>query len=148
MYKRQLPVFDSVKKCFTEVENMIDAGRAKAVWTISSGGVAEGIAKMCFGNRIGFEFAGKLSEEELFLPHYGAFIIEIEGDVNEGETLLGKTKPEYNIFTSKYTLSLDSLQQTWESKLEPVFPCRIKTALTAVESYSYDAKKSAFPRCV
>ena len=140
-----LPVFDSVKKCFTEVENMIDAGRAKAVWTISSGGVAEGIAKMCFGNRIGFEFAGKLSEEELFLPHYGAFIIEIKGDVNEGETLLGKTKPEYNIFTSKYTLSLDSLQQTWESKLEPVFPCRIKTALTAVESYSYDAKKRAFP---
>ena len=140
-----LPVFDSVKKCFTEVENMIDTGRAKAVWTISSGGVAEGIAKMCFGNRIGFEFAGKLSEEELFLPHYGAFIIEIEGNVNEGETLLGKTKPEYNIFTSKYTLSLDSLQQTWESKLEPVFPCRIKTALTAVESYSYDAKKRAFP---
>ncbi|MGN1480988.1 phosphoribosylformylglycinamidine synthase [Porcipelethomonas sp.] len=140
-----LPLFDSVKKCFADVEEMIDSKRAKSVWTISSGGVAEGIAKMCFGNRIGFAFENKLSEEELFLPYYGAFIIEIDGEPKENETLLGKTKSEYNIFTKNYTLSLDSLQQTWESKLEPVYPCRIKTALSAVESYEYNAKKRAFP---
>ena len=100
---------------------------------------------MCFGNRIGFEFQRKLTENELFMPHYGSFIIELDGAEKDGETVIGKTTEEYNIFTKDYTLSLDSLQKTWESKLEPVFPCRIKTVLSAVESYEYDAKKRVFP---
>ena len=143
--ENSLPVFDSVKACFKQVEEMIESGRAKAVWTVSGGGIAEGLAKMCFGNRIGFEFERKLTEEELFMPHYGAFIIELNGAEMDGETAIGKTTEEYNIFAKDYTLSLDSLQKTWESKLEPVFPCRIKTVLSAVESYEYDAKKRAFP---
>lgn len=140
-----LPVFESVRNCFKQVEEMIENGRAKAVWTVSGGGIAEGIAKMCFGNRIGFKFERKLTENELFMPHYGAFIIEIEGAETEGETVIGKTTEEYNIFAKDYTLSIDSLQKTWESKLEPVFPCRIKTALSAVESYEFEAKKRVFP---
>lgn len=140
-----LPVFESVRNCFKQVEEMIETGRAKAVWTISGGGIAEGIAKMCFGNRIGFKFERKLTENELFMPHYGAFIIEIEGAETEDEIFIGKTTEEYNIFAKDYTLSLDSLQKTWESKLEPVFPCRIKTALSAVESYEFETKKRAFP---
>ncbi|MCM1227294.1 MAG: phosphoribosylformylglycinamidine synthase [Clostridium sp.] len=140
-----LPVFDSVKACFKQVESMIESGRAKAVWTVSGGGIAEGIAKMCFGNRIGFEFAKKLDENELFMPHYGSFIIELEGKAEENENVIGRTMEVYNIFAKDYTLSLDSLQKTWEYKLEPVFPCRIKTVLSAVESYEFDAKKRAFP---
>ena len=54
---------------------------------------------MCFGNRIGFAFENRPSEEELFLPHYGSFIIEIDGEALENEIVLGKTKQEYNIFT-------------------------------------------------
>ena len=140
-----LPVFESVRNTFTYVENMIDEGRAKAVWTLGGGGVAEGIAKMCFGNRIGFKFETKLSEEELFMPHYGAFIIEIDGEAADGEVVLGKTVHDYNIFTHNCTLSLDSLQKTWEDKLEPVYPCRIKTSLAAVEAYEHNATKRAFP---
>ncbi|MBE6845751.1 MAG: phosphoribosylformylglycinamidine synthase [Ruminococcus sp.] len=140
-----LPIFESVRNTFTYVENMIDEGRAKAVWTLGGGGVAEGIAKMCFGNRIGFKFETKLSEEELFMPHYGAFIIEIDGEAADSEVVLGKTVHDYNIFTHNCTLSLDSLQKTWEDKLEPVYPCRIKTSLAAVEAYEHNASKRAFP---
>jgi len=140
-----LPVFESVRNTFAYVEKMIDEGRAKAVWTLAGGGVAEGIAKMCFGNRIGFKFETKLSEEELFMPHYGSFIIELEGDAAEGETVLGKTMEDYNIFTFNCTLSLESLQKTWEDKLEPVYPCRIKTSLAAVESYKHEASNRVAP---
>ena len=37
-----LPVFESVKECFKQVEEMIETGRAKAVWTVSGGGIAGG----------------------------------------------------------------------------------------------------------
>ena len=131
-----LPKFDSIKKCFDKVEKIISDGRANAIWTNGYGGIAEGIAKMCFGNKIGFEFTSHLSGEELFRPCYGAFIIELNGAAADGENVIGKTIEDYKILCRDYTVSLDNLQRVWEAKLEPVFPCRIKTTDTTPETYS------------
>ena len=131
-----LPKFDSIKECFDKVEKIISDGRANAIWTNGYGGIAEGIAKMCFGNKIGFEFTSHLSGEELFRPCYGAFIIELNGAAADGENVIGKTIEDYKILCRDYTVSLDNLQRVWEAKLEPVFPCRIKTTDTTPETYS------------
>ena len=131
-----LPKFDSIKQCFDKVEKIISDGRANAIWTNGYGGIAEGIAKMCFGNKIGFEFTSHLSGEELFHPCYGAFIIELNGAAADGENVIGKTIEDYKILCRDYTVSLDNLQRVWEAKLEPVFPCRIKTTDTTPETYS------------
>lgn len=140
-----LPVFASLKNCFDKVEKLIAEGRANAVWTLGYGGVAEGIAKMCFGNRLGFEFSAHLTATELYKHCYGAFIVEVLGNAQDGEFVIGKTISDYKIFTEKYTVNLDSLQRAWESKLEPVFPCRIRTTDTTPQTYSYEntEKKSA-----
>ena len=131
-----LPKFDSIKECFDKVEKIISDGRANAIWTNGYGGIAEGIAKMCFGNKIGFEFTSHLSGEELFRPCYGAFIIELNGAAADVENVIGKTIEDYKILCRDYTVSLDNLQRVWEAKLEPVFPCRIKTTDTTPETYS------------
>ena len=131
-----LPKFDSIKECFDKVEKIISDGRANAIWTNGYGGIAEGIAKMCFGNKIGFEFTSHLSGEELFRPCYGAFIIELNGAAADSENVIGKTIEDYKILCRDYTVSLDNLQRVWEAKLEPVFPCRIKTTDTTPETYS------------
>ncbi|WP_295081486.1 phosphoribosylformylglycinamidine synthase [Ruminococcus sp.] len=131
-----LPKFDSIKACFDRVEQIIKDDRANAIWTNGYGGFAEGIAKMCFGNKIGFEFTSRLSGRELFKPHYGAFIIELKGDAKDGETVIGKTVSDYKILCMDYTVSLDNLQRIWEGKLEPVFPCRIKTTDATPQTYS------------
>ena len=131
-----LPKFDSLKACFDKVEKLIADDRANAIWTNGYGGFAEGIAKMCFGNKLGFEFTSRLSGKELFKPYYGAFIIELKGDAKDGETVIGKTISDYKILCLDYTVSLDNLQRIWEGKLEPVFPCRIKTTDTTPQTYS------------
>ena len=131
-----LPKFDSIKACFDRVEQIIKDDRANAIWTNGYGGFAEGIAKMCFGNKIGFEFTSRLSGKELFKPHYGAFIIELKGNAKDGETVIGKTVSDYKILCMDYTVSLDNLQRIWEGKLEPVFPCRIKTTDATPQTYS------------
>ncbi|MDE5771852.1 MAG: phosphoribosylformylglycinamidine synthase [Ruminococcus sp.] len=140
-----LPVFASLKNCFDKVEKLIAEGRANAVWTIGYGGVAEGIAKMCFGNRLGFEFSAHLTPSELYKSRYGAFIVEVLGNAHNDEFVIGKTISDYKIYTQKYTVSLDSLQRVWEGKLEPVFPCRIRTTDTTPQTYSHEntKKKSA-----
>ena len=139
--ENSLPVFDSVKTVFDKVEKIIADGRAKAVWTVGYGGVAEGIAKMCFGNKIGFNFTSKLSSDVLFKACYGSFIIELCGDAEPDEFVIGNTQKEYKIYNFDYSVNMDSLQRTWENKLEPVFPCRIKTVDTTPEIYSYSSKK-------
>ncbi len=148
-----LPVFDSVKAVFDKVEAVIAADRAAAVWTVGYGGIAEGVAKMCFGNKLGFEFVSRLGGDKLFKPCYGGFIIELNGDAAADEEVIGKVTDNYQIRTLDYIVSLDSLQRTWESKLEPVFPCRIKTTEATPETYTYkrsltasSAEKFAKPR--
>ncbi|WP_294752424.1 phosphoribosylformylglycinamidine synthase [uncultured Ruminococcus sp.] len=131
-----LPKFDSIKACFDKVEKIIADDRANAIWTNGYGGFAEGIAKMCFGNKLGFEFTARLSGRELFKPCYGAFIIELKGDAKDGENVIGKTISDYKILCLDYTVNLDNLQRIWEGKLEPVFPCRIKTTDTTPQTYS------------
>ena len=131
-----LPVFDSVKACFDKVEKLIADGRAAAVWTIGYGGVAEGIAKMCFGNKLGFEFTQRLSGKQLYKRGNGGFIIELTDSANNSEELIGKTISDYKVAAMDYTVSLDNLQRVWEGKLEPVFPCRIKTTNATPEVYA------------
>jgi len=136
-----LPVFASLKKCFDKVEKLISEGRANAVWTNGYGGIAEGIAKMCFGNRLGFEFSAHLTPAELYKPCYGAFIVEVMGNAQNDEFVIGKTISDYKIYTQKYTVNLDSLQRAWEGKLEPVYPCRIRTTDITPQAYSYENKE-------
>ncbi len=136
-----LPVFESVKKCFDKIEHETDMGRAKAVWAVTAGGVAEGIAKMCFGNGLGFRFTKNLSEKTLFTPCYGSFIVEINGRPSEDEKVIGYVTDNYSVVSPKYTIPLAKLQKTWEEKLEPVFPCRIKTSDEKPEAYSYYAQE-------
>ena len=133
-----LPVFESIRECFDKVEKIIADGRAAAVWAVDFGGVAEGVAKMSFGNRIGFEFAKKLSAAELFQPCAGAFIIELIVNAENGEEIIGTTTSAKVIAAPDYTLDLEELIDTWEKKLEPVFPCRIKTTTEKPEIYTFN----------
>ena len=144
-----LPDFASVRKCFDKIESIVAADRAKAIWTIGAGGVSEGIAKMCFGNKLGFKFAKKLTSEQLFIPCYGSFIVEINGSTKGSETVIGEVTPQskgFIIDNIDYKVSLDELQSAWESKLEPIYPCIIKTEDTKPQAYTYEkrnTKKSA-----
>lgn len=148
-----VPSFESIRATFDKVEAMIAAGRIRAGWVIDYGGVAEGIAKMCFGNGIGFTFDRQLTDAELFQPCCGGFLLELCGDAEDGEDVIGSTSEKPEIVCPKFTLQLDKLLAVWEKKLEPVFPCRIKTTTEVPEKLSYPRKttlsasiKSAQPR--
>lgn len=136
--ENHLPDFDSLRKIFDQMEQIIADGRAKAIWTVGYAGVAEGIAKMCMGNKIGFQFAGQVSPEILFQSCYGSFIVELNGEAKPDESVLGHTQEEYKIYTLDYSVSMESLQRIWEEKLESVFPCRIQTTSEKPEVYSFE----------
>ena len=52
----------------------ISAGEIVSGWALGFGGVAEGLAKMSFGNGLGFEV--QVPEEDLFSLSYGSILVE------------------------------------------------------------------------
>ena len=150
------PDFESVKEVFSKVENLIDSKEAIAVWTLGYGGVAEAVAKMAFGNQIGFRFTRDMDETLLFNPVYGGFIVELDGNskaVNQLD-IIGVTSSDTDIKLADGTsISLADLQNAYENKLEKVFHCNIETSTEKVETFSYENKirltpaiKTASPR--
>ena len=135
-----LPVFDSVKECYEKVEKLIADGTAVAAWAVGFGGVAEAVAKMSLGNRIGFKFEKKLSEDLLFYSRYGAFVVELDGDPFTVENVIGETIAEYKIDCKDYVVDMADIQKKWEDRLEPVFPCNIKTEDKPAKIFTYTTK--------
>ncbi len=132
-----LPDFDSVKDVFRRVEKLIKEKKAVSVWSVANGGVAEGIFKMSLGNRIGAKLE-QLSDEELFTPVYGAFILELDGSIAaaDGVRIIGETTAEYEIVCGSVRLDIAGLEKKWDAVLEPVFKAQLPE-MPAPEKISY-----------
>ncbi len=117
----KLPDFASLRELFEKVYAIAASGKAKAIYTVDAGGVAEGIMKMSFGNRVGFKSEG-IDAKKLFALNYGAFIIE-SADELDGE-LIGFTTDDGKITVGAASIAITELADTWENTLEKVFPTK------------------------
>jgi len=119
----QKPDFHSLREYFDVVENIISRENTLSAWAAGSGGTAEAVLKMCFGNRIGFDSFFELTRGDGFL----GFVIECKEELiisNEELKiiLLGRTASDYILKTPSINVSINKIQDTWEQKLEPVYP--------------------------
>lgn len=140
--KNGLPHFGDVREIFEYVNSLTSSGTAKSVYAVGYGGAAEAVAKMCFGNGIGFTFAPDINAKTLFECRYGSFIIETDKKIR-GE-YLGKTTDTPYIRINKAKISLDSLMSSWEAPLESIFPT--KTAAksdTKIPSFTCSKRPAA-----
>lgn len=137
-----LPQAESLRKVFDTVTKLVRDKKAVAVYTPTYGGVAEAVYKMAIGNSIGFEFDGSYKFEDIFAYNYGAFIIELSDDTAVG-TLLGTTVTTETIAYGNEKLTLNELNDIYESKLEPIYPCNVKTDAKNIEAFTHKADKFA-----
>ncbi|HZK34506.1 MAG TPA: phosphoribosylformylglycinamidine synthase, partial [Bacillota bacterium] len=82
------PNIGELKDNFQKVHDSILNKEIVSAYAIGFGGVAEAIAKMSFGNRVGYEL--ELSEQDLFSYSYGSILVESTEKLDFGE-YLGKT---------------------------------------------------------
>ncbi len=137
--------FDSLKEVFKKVEALIDEGKVLSCWAVSFGGVSEAIAKMAFGNRIGFKFTSDVTADELYRACYGAFVIELEADAETDERVIGVTIEDYLVINNNYNVNLTGLYKQWADKLEPVYPVHVKEPTSKPEKYSFTATDRLSP---
>ena len=144
--KNRIVGFDSLKDCFARVEALISSGAVLSARTVAFGGISEAVAKMAFGNRIGFRFTEELSARELFQACYGSFVLELKEGTETTERVIGVTQESYSVITKDYVVDLKTLEKLWESKLEPVFPAKIKEQTEKPKTYSFSAEKRVAPK--
>lgn len=147
-----MPDFDSVKEVFDTVEGLIEKGQAEACFALTAGGISEAVVKMALGNQTGMKFTRDIDDTLLFNPVYGGFLVELRSDCQEAEQfdIIGVTTSKYMVvFPSLQMLDLKHLQKEYEEKLEPVFPCNIKTTAkplnTVTYQYTGERLKAALP---
>ena len=130
--------FDSLKEVFGKVEALINEGKVLSCWAVSYGGVSEAIAKMAFGNRIGFRFTDKVSADELYRACYGAFVIELAEGTETTERVIGTTIEDYVVINGEYTVNLSGLYKQWSDKLEPVYPVHVAEPTSKPEKFRFN----------
>ncbi len=139
-----LPDFESLRNVFDKVYALASEGKAKAIYTVDLGGVAEGLVKMSLGNRIGFK-AAEIDDATLFSLCYGAFIIESTEEIADAR-LLGITTDDGKLTLGEQSLCLCELQKDWESTLEKVFPTLTpEIAPETVEAFSCESRPTVAP---
>ena len=129
--ENDLPDLKELKENFDFIEKNIKDKKIVASVAVKNGGIAESIAKMTFGNKLGVNvnFAEN-AENKWFKVNYGAFIIETPEKIDyKNATLLGKVTEEAKIVINNDTvMDLDELIAEWEKPLEKVFPTKKEVA--------------------
>ncbi|BCI61113.1 phosphoribosylformylglycinamidine synthase [Solibaculum mannosilyticum] len=121
-----LPDWDQLKAYYQTVFDWSENGAIRSASVVREGGVAAGVARMSFGNRIGLAFAGSPDEVQLFAPREGSLVLELDDDVILPKDFavenLGTTTTQAALCIGEETISIDELQSAWMGKLEKVFP--------------------------
>ena len=112
---------EATLRMFAEAESLMRAGKVRAAWAVGSGGVAEGLCKMAFGNGLGVEIDPGFDTAKLFGWRFGGMILETVPGCEAGETI-GRVGADYVFRCGGEHADLGAVQAAWEGKLEPVMP--------------------------
>ena len=130
-----LPETASLLAVYETVHALLSSGKAVAAYTPGFGGVAEAALKMCIGNGFGCRFEESLPLETLFGYRYGAFVLEVLPEVEEG-TLLGYVTEDGTFSRGAESVACGELFALYEKKLENVYPTQAPAENIPMETFS------------
>ncbi len=130
-----LPETASLLAVYETVHALLSSGKAVAAYTPGFGGAAEAALKMCIGNGFGCRFEESLPLETLFGYRYGAFVLEVLPEVEEG-TLLGYVTEDGAFSRGAESVACAELFALYEKKLESVYPTQAPAEKIPMETFS------------
>ena len=130
----ELPNWEALKAYYKNVLAKIADGSVLSAHVVKEGGAAAAVAKMAFGNKLGFKFEKTAENAELlFAPKAGALVVEVPADALESvkntfdAVVLGTVTDTAKIELNGKALDLDDLIETWNGKLEKIFANKAET---------------------
>lgn len=143
-----LPAWEELKKVYKAIYALANDGKILAASVVREGGAAATVARMSFGNKIGFEFKNEFTAKELFAPLSGSFVVELADDAEISDILyydLGTTVDAETITVNGETLTINELIEEWNFKLEGVFPTKSYCPANEQEIPLYTERNTSSP---
>jgi phosphoribosylformylglycinamidine synthase len=144
--ENSLPDFKELDNNYSRVYQLVKEGKILSAAAVKAGGIAEAISEMCFGNMLGFTFAGKAEAQDIFTAEYGALVLELAGGEEPMELLQGLCFKELGITTKESIIRADNLEisltealSRWEKPLEKIFPTRVEDKNGKINAAVYTA---------
>ena len=145
-YRQNMLVFEMVNM-------MMKNKDVVSAYSLDGYGIAAAISKMCFGNGLGVDVSGSLSEEELFKPMTGSIIVEIpkdklpivsgivkDNDMSYFMKTVGTVTDNGRITYRDMILEIPDLLEAWEKPLENVFHTKSNDDKTKLSDELYVEK--------
>lgn len=123
-----LPLAGACLAGFDLARDLIAAGRVAAAATVQGSGAAVAVAKMCFGEQLGFEFDSNCEPRDLFRPQPAALLLAVADEAAgqqlaaQGAVYIGQTIAEPVFSYCHEHLPLAEALTAWRQTLEKVFP--------------------------
>jgi phosphoribosylformylglycinamidine synthase len=123
------------KRTWKRVRELIADGTIVSAWSVTEGGIAEGLLKMSFGNRLGFTSDASLTSADLFASRVGAIVAELKSPIPAGVISLGRVAETYGISVGGETIPLAPIEEAWDGALENIFPTKAGCSGPAPAAY-------------
>ena len=115
-----MPDTDQLKANFDFVSQKIAQGDILSAYAVGFGGVAEAVAKMSFGNKVGAEL--ECDEQMLYNLSYGSIVVESRRTLNHPSAeYIGNTLAKEAIFVNGTRLPLEELLEANTEKYTSVY---------------------------
>ncbi len=149
-----IPVYEHAMRTFAFIHELILAGKVKAAYTLDSKGLAAGVAKMAFGNRLGVEFEASVKAGELFENSLCDLVLEMSAaDASQLKAwceqkehtedlnfrVIGTVTEQAAFIYDGVQVTMDEALAAWKGTLEKVFPTKAYQGTESLDSPVYQA---------
>ena len=129
--------YESLKACWEQFHSLCQAGKVKAAWALTDGGVAEAVMKMSFGNRVGFT-------GNPVRGGCGMILAELTEPCDCGQ-LVGHTTAEPVVTYGEQSVSIRELYDINAGVLEDVYPTLTVETEKPVPVFSHEGVSRLAP---
>jgi len=142
-----LPDFTYIMDQYNKITSLMRDGAIQSAYALDGNGVADAVAKMAFGNKLGVEVCGDREKEYYFAPAYGEIVAEVaEADLAKLDQAgvaydrFGKVIEEAVFVCGNEKVTMDEALEAWTGTLEKVFPTRSDVEDKKIDTGVFDTK--------
>ena len=143
----RMPDTEQLKGNCDYLYKAIGAGSIVSAWSLSYGGVAEGLVKMALGNGLGVDVT--VPAGDLFSLGYGSALVESTAVLAHPSAVELGIVTASGIKVNGVEMALDTLEKAYEGRYFKLYPPRVAPAfdepVPAVEPVRFDPKNLVWP---
>lgn len=137
--------FNVLKNAYDLIHTGIATGVIKSAYAIGVAGLGGALAKMSFGNGIGFALNAPLLNS-LFDEAYGSIVFEASEPFEGPFENIGVTTKEWRFQVGDYFVEAEKVMREWKNTLEDVFPTEDHHSNEkAIKSYVFTERTNHTP---